>query len=137
MITKNMKSFMSMATTFVEKNKSGWDHEAWLNFISDVQKSGMEMCDDSKACAGAVLEAMQKYYKTTMETKGMTSKMADVSDLTMKFLKDTKGVWSHSEWEAYIKAMQEKGMMMNEEAKSYLGSLLEASKQLAASASMR
>ncbi|MBF0459436.1 MAG: hypothetical protein HQK99_16215 [Nitrospirae bacterium] len=138
MITKNMKSFMNMASTFVEKNKSGWDHEAWLNFISEVQKNGMEMCDDTKSCAGAVLEAMQKYYKTTMETSGgMASKMADVSDLTIKFLKDTKGVWSHPEWEAYTKAMQEKGMKMNEEAKAYLGSLLEASKQLASSAGMR
>ncbi len=137
MITKNMKNFMNMASTFVEKNKGGWDHEAWLSFITDVQKSGMEMCDDSKACAGAVLEAMQKYYKTTMETKGMESTMADVSDITIKFLKDTKGVWNNPEWEAYLKAMQEKGIKMNEETKAYLGTLLEASKQLASSASMR
>ncbi|WP_420265139.1 hypothetical protein [Candidatus Magnetominusculus dajiuhuensis] len=137
MITKNMKSFMNMASTFVEKNKSGWDHEAWLGFISDVQKNGMEMCDDTKACAGAVLEAMQKYSKTAMGVSGMASKMADVTDLTVKFLKDTKGVWSHPEWEAYIKSMQEKGMKVSEEAKAYLGSLLEASKQLASSTSMR
>ncbi|MCG6552713.1 MAG: hypothetical protein L7F77_10325 [Candidatus Magnetominusculus sp. LBB02] len=137
MITKNMKNFMSMASTFVEKNKAGWDHDAWLNFVSDVQKSGMEMCDDTKACAGAVLEAMQRYYKTTMETSAMSSAMTEVSDVTIKFLKDTKGTWNHAEWEAYIKAMQEKGMKINEEAKAYLGSLLEASKQLAASASMR
>jgi hypothetical protein len=124
-----MKDFMSMASKFVEKNKGGWDNEAWIDFISGVQKSGMEMCDDSKACAGAVLEAMQKYYKTTMETSGMTSKMAEVSD--------TKGTWNHQEWEAYIKSMQAQGMKMNDEAKNYLGSLLEASKQLASTASMR
>lgn len=137
MVTKSMKDFMSMASKFVESNKGVWDHTAWLDFVSDAQKKGVEMCDDTKACAGTVMEAMRKYYMTMMETKGMANIMGEVSDSTIKFIKDTKGTWNHAEWEAFVKTMQEKGMKMNDEAKNYLGTMLEATKELANTSTMK
>ncbi|MBF0467150.1 MAG: hypothetical protein HQK94_18950 [Nitrospirae bacterium] len=131
MVTKTMKDFMSMASKFVENKHGMWDNAAWLDFISDTQKKGMKMCDDTKTCAGAVLEAMKKYYLTMMETKGIDNIMGEVMDNTITFLKDTKGTWNHDQWEAYLKSMQAKGIEMNTEAKNYLGAVVEASKQMA------
>lgn len=137
MVTKNMSDFMNMASKFVVNKHGAWDNAAWLDFISDSQKKGVQMCDDTKTCAGAVLEAMKKFYITMMETKSIDNVMVKVVENTVTFLKDTKGTWNHEQWESYLKSMQAKGIEMNAEAKNYLGAVLEASKQMANISTMK
>ncbi|MBF0519202.1 MAG: hypothetical protein HQK92_05710 [Nitrospirae bacterium] len=131
MVVKTMKDFMGMATKFVDMNKGQWDHTAWMNFISESKKMGIDMCDDTKTCAGAVLEAMKKYYVTMMGTDSMANVMSEAADSTLKFLKNPKAVASKDEWETYMNSMKEKGIKMSEESQNYLKAMMEATKEFA------
>ncbi len=121
---------IDLARKFVEAQKGTWEHAAWEDFLSDVQKKGYELSDDMKTYLGSVLEGMKKVYNTTTATKGMENVMSEMSDITVNFVKKTKGVWDQSGWEAFWKDFQKKGVDLTEETRSYLGEILEASKEL-------
>ncbi len=121
---------IDLSRKFVESQKGVWDHTAWLDFLSDVQKKGIELSDDMKDYLGSVLESMKKVYETTTATRGMENVMSDISDLTTDFMKKTKGVWDQSGWETYLKELQKKGVEYTDESRSYFGEVLEAAKQL-------
>ncbi|MEO5357890.1 MAG: hypothetical protein H7844_11405 [Nitrospirae bacterium YQR-1] len=131
MVTKTMKDFMGMAGKFVEMNKGQWDHNAWLDFISESKKMGIDMCDDTKTCAGAVLEAMKNYYTTMMGTESMASVMSEATDATLKLIKNPKAMMDKSEWDNYMAGMKDKGIKMNTEAQNYLKAMMEATKEFA------
>ncbi len=133
MALKLMEGFdvlVDLAGKFVEKQKGAWDHTAWLDLLSDVQKKGIELSDDMTANIGSVLEGMKKVYETTAATKGMENVMSDISELTVNFIKKTKGVWDQSGWETYLKDLQTKGVNLTDETRSYLEEVLKASKEL-------
>ncbi len=114
---------VDLAGKFVESQKGVWEHTAWLGYLSDVQKKGDEMTDDTKTYLGLVLEGMKKVYKATADTKG-------ISDLTVDFIKKTKGVWDQSGLEAYLKDLQKKGYDLTDETRSYIGEVIEASRKV-------
>ena len=51
-----------------------------LNFLSDVQKKGLELSDDMKDNLGLVLESMKKFYSASIDIKGIETVMADISN---------------------------------------------------------
>lgn len=130
---KTMSGFedlIKLASQFVEQQKGAWDHTAWMDFISDLQKKGLETNEEFKSQLGTVVESMKNVYNALTATKSIESAVADLSDNTVQFIKKNKGVWDHSEWETFIKDIQKKGIELNEEAISYMGGVVEASKSL-------
>ncbi len=114
---------VDLAGKFVESQKGVWEHTAWLGFLSDVQKKGVELTDDTKTYLGLVLEGMKKVYEATAATKG-------ISDLTVDFIKKTKGIWDQSGLEIYLKDLQKKGHDLTDETRSYIGEVIEASRKV-------
>ncbi|MBF0319264.1 MAG: hypothetical protein HQL01_05610 [Nitrospirae bacterium] len=121
---------IEFAAKFVEQHKGVWDHTAWTEFLSEINKKGIDVTGDMKAYMGSLLEAMKKYYGMASATEGITAAMTGLAENTVSFIKKTKGQWDHSVWEAYLKDMQKKGMDLNNETTKYLGSILEVSKEL-------
>ncbi len=123
-------ALIDLARKFVETQKGVWEHADWLHFLSDARKRGFELTDDMESYLGSVMEAMKKVYEATSATKGMENVMSDISDLSVNFVKKTKGVWDQSGWEAYLKDFQKKGIDLTDEMMSYCGEILQASKSV-------
>ena len=123
-------SLIDLARKFVETQKGVWEHADWLNFLSDARKKGFELTSDMETYLGSALEAMKKVYEATSATKGMENVMSDISDLTVNFVKKTKGVWDQSGWEAFLTDFQKKGIDLTDEMISYFGEVLEAARSV-------
>ncbi len=133
MAEKTMPGFdvlIDLSRKFVESQKGVWDHTAWMDFLSGVQKKGFELSDDMKTYLGSVLETMKKVYDAATATKGMERAMSDVSKLTVDFLKYTQGIWTPPGLEAFLKDLQKKGVEFTDETRSYFEEVLEAARQL-------
>ena len=83
---------MNLAGKFVDSQKGGWDHAAWLDFLSEVQKKTVELSDEMRDSLGLVLESMKKFYNATAETRDIKKAMAGISEHMMNFFKKSKGV---------------------------------------------
>ncbi len=121
---------VDLAGKFVERQKGGWDHTAWLEFLSDVQRRGFELSDEIKADLGLVTESMKKFYTAVTAARGVENVMLRISDDTVNFVKKTRGVWDYSGWEGLLKEFHKKGLDLTEETVSYLGEILESVKGL-------
>ncbi len=115
------------ASEFVEKQKGAWDHSKWQDFLSDAQKKGVKLTEEMQNNIGQLLESIKKFYESSTDTgkKGIEN----LSDLTAKFIEKTKGQWEHLEWEKFVKDIQQKGIDLTEETRSFLGEILENSKK--------
>ncbi|MEO5357476.1 MAG: hypothetical protein H7844_09280 [Nitrospirae bacterium YQR-1] len=126
----SFEELMERASKFVELQGGKWDHMAWLEFLSEMQKQGFHLSHDMQSYLGSMLESMKKLYGTFMSTKGFENVLLDISESTIIFIKKTKGTWDHVGWEAFIKDVQKTGISLTEETTTYLGGVLEAAKEL-------
>ncbi len=111
---------------FVEQQKGVWGHTEWLSFLKDVQKKGFELSDDIINYLGSVLDAMKNVYESTVAAKGARNVMSGIATETINFIKTTKGVWGHSEWESFLRSIQKTGINLTDESLAYLGGVLES-----------
>ncbi len=130
---KMMASFddlIELSTKFVAQQGGKWDHTAWLEFLSDIQKMGYNLTHDMQSYLGSMLESMKKLYGTTTATTGLESIILGIANNTVNFIKQTRGMWDHQGWETFLKELQKKGVDLTEESTTYLGGILEAAKEL-------
>ncbi|MBF0472314.1 MAG: hypothetical protein HQK91_00135 [Nitrospirae bacterium] len=128
--TNSFNELVALATKFVESQKGTWDHYAWLDFISEVQKKGFDITDDLQDQLGSVTESMKKCYNAIGDTKGFQNILGEISQSSIEFVKKNKGVWNNDGWESYIKDLQKKGLALNDMTQSYAGNILESVKSL-------
>ncbi len=128
--TPPLFSLIDLAGKFVEQRKGIWDHEAWSDFIADVQKKGFEVTDEMTDYLGSVLESMKQFYQAATATTGMAQVMTSIPKDTVTFIQDHKGVWGQSEWEQFLAELQKKGVAYSDETTNYLGGILESVKRL-------
>ncbi|MBF0519805.1 MAG: hypothetical protein HQK92_08785 [Nitrospirae bacterium] len=126
----SFEELIERASKFVESQGGKWDHMAWLEFLSDMQKQGFHLSHDMQSYLGSMLESMKKLNSTLMSTKGFENVLLDISESTISFIKKTKGTWDHAGWENFIKDVQKTGVSLTEETTTYLGGVLEAAKEL-------
>jgi hypothetical protein len=77
------------AKSFVEKQKGVWDHTRWESFISEIQKKGIVVTEETSTLIGSLLESFKKFYifsPKTEEKKGETKK----SEATQKLQESKK-----------------------------------------------
>jgi len=129
-MTEGFDVLIDLAGKFVERHKGGWDHHAWLNFLTDIQNKGFNLSDNMKTYIGLVLESMKKLYLACMASKNIQKYIVDFTENILEFIKKTSGSWGHSDWEAFVNDLNEKGCDLNEEVLSYLGEVLESVKGL-------
>lgn len=71
MSKKSSNPFDEIITTaknFVEKQKGMWDHDRWENFISEVQKKGISITEETSKLIGSMLESLKKLYVSQHRT---------------------------------------------------------------------
>lgn len=62
------EEIINNAKAFVEKQKGMWDHTRWENFISEVQKKGVSVSEETSKLIGSVLESLKKLYTSPPRT---------------------------------------------------------------------
>lgn len=134
MATKNIigsfDDLIELATKFVEQQGGKWDHTAWLEFLSEIQKSGYNLSHDMQSYLGSMLESLKKVHGSINSTGRIESVMLGLSESTVNFIKSTKGMWNQSNWDSFLKDLQQKGLELTDETTSYVGGVLEAAKEL-------
>ncbi|MBF0318956.1 MAG: hypothetical protein HQL01_04005 [Nitrospirae bacterium] len=134
-MTETFDRLLKLANDFVERQKGTWDHAAWLGFLEEVQKKGIEMTSDMERYIGLVLETLKKVYNASTNVSGIRNVMIEMSEHTAGFVKNTRGVWNQSDGENFLKDLRQKGLNLNEEMMSYYGGVLEAVKGIYATIS--
>ncbi len=129
-IFKPLKDVLSTAQNFVDEQKGKWDDLQWQEFLNDMQKKGIEVSDEMKNNAGAVLESMKNVYNSMSATDGVSASLSELTNDIVQFVKKQKGTWNHAEWEALLESLQKKGMELTDETKNYVGGILEAAKKI-------
>ncbi len=128
--TRAFEDLMGLAGKFVEQQKGMWDNDAWIGFLSDIQKKGIKVTEEVQFNTGDLLDSMKEFYDVSRETKGVENIMMETAKSVIDFVKKNQGKWDHSAWEAFLKGLPKKGVTLNEEAQTYIGSILEVAKEL-------
>ncbi len=128
--TNAFEDLIGLAGKFVKQQKGLWDYDGWISFLSDIQQKGVEITSDIQTNMGIMLESMKKFHNATTKVKGMQNSTLEIAKSAGKFIKDTKGVWDHEEWESFLKELQKKGVNLNDEMIIYIGNVLESAKGL-------
>jgi len=126
--TAKFEELTKLATDFVTAQKGLWDHAAWTDFLSRVRKKGIDISDEMQSSLGEMLEAMKGFYSAAASTESMEKAMKTVVNDSVAFVKDHKGVWSHSDWEDFLKTARQNTVSVTEGTKGYLGGVLESMK---------
>ncbi len=78
----------------------------------------------------SVVESMMNLYNATTSTESIQLYTEDIYEHAVNFLMKTKGVYNQSEWEAFLKDLQKKGIDVTEETMSYLYEIFETAKNV-------
>ena len=108
--------------------KGIWDHSAWLVFLADVQKAGVELSEEMQSHLGELLEATKRFYAASASVEGIDKAMMTILRDSGEFIRQQRGIWGHAEWEAFTKQMQDNALALNQETTAYLGGILEATR---------
>jgi len=117
-----------LASDFVMSQKGFWDHTAWTNFLSRVQRQGIEISTDMQWKLGDLLEAMKEYHMAVSSTEDVEKAMTTVLAESVAFIERQKGVWGHAEWEDFVKTMRQNTRIWSDGMEAYLGGVLESLK---------
>ncbi|MCP5016379.1 MAG: hypothetical protein GY938_14105 [Ketobacter sp.] len=128
--TGTFDKLVDLATGFVTKQQGMWDHTSWQGFVSDTQKRGYDLSVEMQNNLGVTLEAIKQLYLASISVKGVESAMNGITTDGMNFVKQHKGIWSHAEWEGFIKDVEKNSTNLSEETLAYLGNVVEAFKTL-------
>ena len=126
--TTTFDDLMKLAGEFVTSRKGVWDHSAWLDFISGVQKTGLDLSEEMQSRLGELLEATKRFYEASASVEGIDKAMMTVLEDSGEFIRQQQGIWGHAEWEAFTKQIQNNTLGLTQETTAYLGGLLEATK---------
>ncbi|MBF0554363.1 MAG: hypothetical protein HQK96_07340 [Nitrospirae bacterium] len=61
-ITTAMTGIAENTVSFINKTKGSWDHSGWEKYLSDMQKKGAELSDETVKYLGSVLEISKELY---------------------------------------------------------------------------
>ena len=128
-----LEELTKLATDFVTTQKGFWDHTAWTDFVYGVQNKGFDISGEIQSNLGDLLEAMKRFYTATASTESMDNAMKTIVNDSVVFIEQHKGVWGHSDWEEFVKTVQQNTISLSEGTAGYLGGVLESIKVFYAS----
>jgi len=127
MAIPTFEEIVKATTDFVTMRKGVWDHAAWLDFFSDMQKQGFQP-PDLEIRLGDALESMKRFYSAIFSIQRVEKAMTDLTMDSAEFVSKQKGVWGHAEWEAFAEHVNRNTVKLSEETTMYLGGILESLK---------
>ncbi|MBF0464453.1 MAG: diguanylate cyclase [Nitrospirae bacterium] len=112
---------VGFALEFVLHKKGSWNHNDWVNFLLSTERNGLHITENIKASLGLLLETQKKLYQLMPE-----SDLNYICNEVVKFVKENKGSWLHTEWELllqnfesnHIKLPTDKGHIVEEIVKN-------------------
>jgi hypothetical protein len=117
--TSTLEELTKLAADFVKKQNGLWDHAAWMDFVSNVQTKGFDISRDMQSNLGSLLEAMNQFYAAAASTKSMEKAMKTVVHDSVAFVTEHRGVWSHSDWEEFVKMVNHNTVTLSEGTAGY------------------
>ena len=126
--TAPLEELTKLATDFVTTQKGLWDHTAWTDLVSDAQNKGFDISGEIQSNLGDLLEAMKRFYTAAASTENMDHAMRTIVNDSVVFIEQHKGVWGHSDWEEFVKTVQQNTISLSEGTAGYLGGVLESIK---------
>lgn len=126
--TAPFEELTRLASDFVTSQKGMWDHRAWMDFLSNVQRKGVDVSEDMQSKLGDLLEAMKEYHMAVSSTEDIEKAMSTVLNGCVAFIQRQKGVWGHAEWEDFVRTMQQNTRTWSEGMEAYVGGVLESLK---------
>jgi predicted flap endonuclease-1-like 5' DNA nuclease len=126
--SSGLEELTKLATDFVTAQKGLWDHAAWSDFLSNVRTKGYDVSTEMQSSLGELLEAMKRFYSAAASTESVEKAMKVVVSDSVAFVKEHKGVWGHTEWEDFVKTVQQNASTLSEGTTTYLGGVLESMK---------
>lgn len=126
--TAPLEELTKLATDFVTTQKGLWDHTAWTDLVSDAQNKGFDISGEIQSNLGDLLEAMKRFYTAAASTESMDHAMKTIVNDSVVFIEQHKGVWGHSDWEEFVKTVQQNTISLSEGTAGYLGGVLESIK---------
>ena len=130
--SKFFDDIINNAKSFVKKQKGNWDNAKWEKFLSDIQKKGTTISEESTEFLGSALDSLKDFYNTyaAEKVKGGTSLFDEIITSAKQFVEEQKGKWDHTQWESFLSDLQDKGVSITEEIKNSIGDILESLKGL-------
>ena len=126
--TTTYDDLVKLAGEFVTSRKGIWDHSAWLDFVSGVQKAGFDLSEEMQSHLGELLEATKRFYEASASVEGIDKAMMTILIDSGEFIRQQRGIWGHAEWEAFTKQIQNNTLALTQETTGYLGGILEATR---------
>ncbi len=128
--TKAFEDLMGLAGRFVEQQKGVWDNDAWIGFLSDMQKQGVKVTEEVQSNTGVLLESMKNFYDVSGVTRGIQGVMRETAENVVDFVVTNQGKWDQAAWGAFLKDLQKKVVTLTEETEALIGNILESTKEL-------
>ncbi len=119
---------IKLACDFVIRQRGVWDHSAWLDFLSRVEQSGINIPQDMQSYLGEIVEAIKQFHAAIVSVQGTMLALDKLALDSAEFIIKHNGMWSRTEWEAYSKSVSKNTIYLSEEMVTYLGGILESMK---------
>lgn len=123
---------LKRAAAFVHKQKGLWDEAAWVAFVTEIRKKGVDLSKETEDYLGSVLESMKRFYGDSggaRASNGLAKTLTRISEQTAEFVHESKGKWDHAAWERFVHQLQQAGVKLSTETTACVGDILEASKR--------
>lgn len=126
--TTHFDQLVKLASDFVIQQRGVWNHSAWLDLLSRVEESGINVSQDMQSSLGNMVEAINQFHTAILSIQGTTLALDKLVLDSAEFILNHKGVWGHAEWEAYCRNVSKNTIYLSEEMATYLGSILDSIK---------
>ncbi|MBF0319831.1 MAG: hypothetical protein HQL01_08535 [Nitrospirae bacterium] len=93
------------------------------DYLNLLQNKGFTMSNDFMEYTTRVLNAMINYQKAAASTSGMETQLAEITQLMLDFIKDTKG---KGDWNDFLVQLGEKQLQFADEYTQYVKRVIEA-----------
>ncbi len=125
-----LEDIISLVLSFVLNHKGQWNHSDWLELIMTIKREGFDIRKEEENYVGFLAEAVKDLYNIHLTNDRCNYILNTVCNAGVKFIEERHGVWHHSEWEAYLKAIEKESILIGEDTWHILSNILEGIKSL-------
>ncbi|MEO5361529.1 MAG: diguanylate cyclase [Nitrospirota bacterium] len=127
----DIKTVLSHSLQFILKNKSGWGHKEWLEFLIALKEKGVFISKTVEPYVGVIVETLKKFCQLTSPSAGSIEKvLSHVCDKAADFIVSNNGIWTVQDWETFLNDINSTGIMLDKEAALLVLDIIEATKSL-------
>ncbi|MCG6553879.1 MAG: hypothetical protein L7F77_16265 [Candidatus Magnetominusculus sp. LBB02] len=93
------------------------------DYLSLLQNKGLDMGNDFAEFSSEVLDAMIEYQRAAISTAGIESKLKEINEFMLEFIKENKG---KGNWNDFLNQLADKQLQLNNEYTQYVKRVIES-----------